>query len=102
MDLATHMAAVPVEDADHPVGRTRLGHGAQEQLGAVTRADQQHRDPCVPIAGHDLGQAAVLEDPIQDARPAQERQQHEPVDEEERARQVLKARDQEHERQEDE
>ncbi len=90
--------AVARQDAGHAVAGRRPAHGADEQFGPVAVAGQQHRH--APRAAAHPRQAAVLGEAIEKARPAQKRDQHEPVDDRQRTGEILEAGDQEQDRHE--
>ena len=50
----------------------------------------------------DVVETAILEQPIAQARPAEQRDQDEPIDQQNRSRKRLELREDEHDRQEDE
>ena len=82
------LAGVVVHDADDAVARRRAPHGrADEELGIVAGAQQQHRDapPRFAAPPQHAAEAAVQHRPVDDTRAHQQREQDEPVDEKGRA-----------------
>ena len=81
------------ENPDDPVNRTRVApHLANEHVGPVLGADQEDRHALVLDAFEDVVETAILEQPIGQARPAEQRDQHEPVDQQNRSRKRLEPR----------
>ena len=75
---------------------------ADKGVGAVARADQQHRHDLRPgRAFENVIEPAILEQPIAETRRAKQRDQHQPVDEQCRARQRIQPGEDEHHRQHD-
>ena len=102
LDLPTGAAARPVEDAEHGEGRDGAAHGADEALGRIPRPHQEHRHgQGIPPLQH-MPQISVMEQAIGDARSAQQKDQHEPVDQQSRARIAREPVGQEQDGEEDE
>ena len=104
VDVTPCLARVVVHDADDAVVRGRTARrGADEELGIVASAQQQHRyTPCrAAAAPQHACEAAVQDCPVNDPRSDQKRNQDEPVDEEGRAGIALEAREREEDRHKD-
>ncbi len=102
IDLAPDPRGGVGEDADHAVDGARVAHHlADEGVGPVLGADQQHRHALVPGAFEHVVEPAVLEQTVGEARRAQQRHQHEPIDQQGRARQRREPGQHEHRRQKD-
>ncbi len=96
---AANVAADPrravVDDADHPVVGPALALGRlDEHLGLIAGADEQHRN--APIGRPVIHQieAPILEQPIEHAGASEQAHEDEPVDEYQRARQIVEPGDQ--------
>ena len=90
------------EHTDHAIDRARVAcHLADEGVGSVLGADQQHRNARMLGALENVVEAAVLEQPVGETRRAQKCDQHEPIDQHCRPRQRFEAGEHEHHRHED-
>jgi len=90
-----------VGDAEDFVGRVAVAsHFADEDLSRIARADQKNRNPRARVALQYVVKAAILEHPIEQARRTQEKNQHQPIDDQEGARQLVEPSDQEGDREE--
>ena len=102
IDLPTDPRTRIGQHADDAVDRIAVAHRlADEGVGAVFRADQQHRHALGRTALQDMIEPAVLEESVSKPGTAEQRDQHQPVDQQGRARQLFQAREGEHDRQED-
>ena len=90
------------EHTDDAIDRARVAcHLADKGVGPVLGADQQHRYAWMLGALENVVEAAVLKQPVGEARRAQKGDQHEPVDQQCRSRQRFEAGEHEHHRHED-
>ena len=101
VDISAHPSGRPGHDADHPVVCVWPRHGADEHLGAVAGAGQQHGYPAVGGRIEAQLEPAILCNPVDESGCAQERHQDEPVDERQGSRQILQPGGDEHDDQED-
>ncbi len=99
--MAADARAVVGDDADDPIEAIAAArHLAHEECGLVARADEEHGDRDMALTLQHMIEAAILDDAIDEARAAQERHQHQPIDADERTRQPLQPIDDEHQREE--
>ena len=96
MDALAGVFALVIDDADHAVGRvTALRQFAEKQRAAVAGTDQQHQSPVPAAALPQMAQPAIFDGPKGEAWQRQQRGQHEQVEDQKGAREIIQAGDHE-------